>query len=192
MRWWILYKRSVQQLCWTKGELNAFKKSIVLPERYVTRAVLRFLVKNLQACKSVHSKLFFLWSIPPLYFCKYAFRQSPFFDCFMNKEIYSEIINACLHSGWEVLSTSKTTFTYFSSQGLCRNPPLKHSLSQSLISDFSASIINAEKISDLVAHFVPPHTWMCERKHFKITNLYRNWTCSKLMQRWRASTSILN
>lgn len=57
---------------------------------------------------------------------------------------------------------------------------------------FTASILNAEKISDLLVHFVIPQTWMCERKYFEITNLYRNWTCSKLMQRWRASTGILN
>lgn len=158
-----------------------------------TRAVLRFLVKNVQTCKSVYSKLFFLWSVLPLCFCKYAFCKALCFDCFMNKYLYSKIINAHHYSDWEMIFTSKTTFIpFFFFEGACRNPPLKYSLSWSLISYFSTSILNAEKISNLVVCFVTPQTCMCERNCFETTNLWGNLTYSQMLHRWGASTGILN
>lgn len=94
-----------------------------------------------------------------MYLCKVLF----LFDCFMNKDIYSEIINTYFHSDQEVIYTLKNTFTNISLRILCRNPSLKHSLSQPLMSDFRASIINrGKKISDLADHFVTPQAWMCE------------------------------
>lgn len=192
MRRWILFKRSVQQLCWAKRELSTFKKSIILLERYKgCIEVFGQKCTNLQIC--VFKTRFSMIS-PSIMFLQIRILQGPYFcfDCFMNKNLYSKIINAHHYSDWEVIFASKTTFTPFLFEGAWRNPPLKYSLSWSLLSYFSTSILNAEKISDLAVCFVTPQTWMCERKCFEIANLWGNLTYSQMLHRWGASTGVLN
>lgn len=59
-----------------QGRIDHIQKSIILSERYITKAVLSFLVKNLEAGKSVYSYSMINASIIFLQICIHA---KPFF-----------------------------------------------------------------------------------------------------------------